>query len=158
MTEINPLLLLVIGLLLVFLEFFLPGLILGALGSILIVASVVLFGIQANSPLELLFYFLGVGAAVAAVVYYAIKRIRRTAKAGTMYLDSDQAGYVASTFDATAIGKRGVALSDLKPSGHALIDGKQYQVSSQSGYVTQGTEIVVLGGQGAILFIKPVGS
>lgn len=145
-----------IGLLLIFLEFYLPGMILGVAGALFLIASVVMMAMQAESPLEVLFFFFAVVAALAFVVSFAIRRIRGTGKNGTMYLETDQEGFVASRYDATVIGKRGVVVTDLKPAGHALIEGKNYQVVSQSGYVTEGTPIVVIGGQGATLVVKPL--
>lgn len=152
----NPYALVAIGLLLIFVEFYLPGMVLGIVGSCLIIVSVVLFGMQAGSPIELLFFVLGVGVAIALVIWFAITRIKSTAKKGTIYLESDQEGYFAASYDQTAIGKQGVALSDLKPSGFALIEGKRQQVASQSGYIAEGTPIVVIAGQGAVLLVKQV--
>lgn len=145
----------VIGLLLIFLEFYLPGMILGILGSVFLFLSVILAAMQAASPLAVFGFFCAVVAALIAVIALAISRIRRTGSKNTLYLNSDQAGYVASEYDAAVIGKQGVATTDLKPSGHAHIAGKDFQVVSQSGYVTQGTPIVVIGGQGAVLIVKP---
>ncbi len=68
--------------------------------------------------------------------------------------DSSQ-GFVASNFTKEAIGKPGVALTDLKPSGYALIEGTRFQVLSESGYLTAGTEIFVIRGQGAHLVVQP---
>lgn len=147
--------LLLLGLLLIFLEFYLPGMVLGLMGALFIVASLLLFAMQA-SPLETLFFFFLTGLSIAGVVLLALRRIRRTAKEGTIYLESDQAGYVASSYDEAMVGKEGVALTDLKPAGHARILGRQYQVSSQSGYLVEGTKVKVIGGIGAILIVKPL--
>lgn len=152
----NPYLILVVGLLLVFLEFYLPGIILGTIGTFMIITSVILFAMQANSPLAVLLFLVAALVGIALVIRLAIVRIRRTAKDNTMYLNTDQEGYVASTFDRSTIGKGGVAVSDLKPSGRALIDGKEYQVASQSGYLSEGTEVIVIGGLGAVLTVKPM--
>jgi membrane-bound ClpP family serine protease len=128
---------------------------LGVTGALFLIVSVVLVALQGGGPLEVLLFFVALVAALAFVVMFAIKRIRGTGKKGTMYLETDQEGYIASQYDVTAVGKSGVAVTDLKPAGHALVEGKYYQVVSQSGYVTQGTSIIVIGGQGAALVVKP---
>ena len=43
------------------------------------------------------------------------------------------------------IGTKGVAVSDLHPSGEVEIDNKRYQASVRLGTVQQGTEVIVTG-------------
>lgn len=150
-----PFLFLAAGLALIFIEFYLPGMIMGISGSILVVISVILFAAEAQSTASVALYILGVLIAIGLLIRFTLKRIRNTASKKTIYLDSDQEGYVAASYLQEAIGKTGIALTDLKPSGHALIEGKRLQVLSESGYITAGTEIHVIRGQGAHLVVKP---
>ena len=150
-----PYLFLLAGLALIYIEFYLPGMIMGISGAFLLIVSVVLFAGQTDSVAILALYLLGMITAVGLLIHTTLRRIKKNASKQTIYLDSDQEGYVASTFASEAIGKTGVALTDLKPSGHALIEGKRLQVLSQAGYITAGTEIQVIRGQGAHLVVKP---
>jgi membrane-bound ClpP family serine protease len=50
----NPFILVLLGLLLIVIEFFLPGMVMGVLGAIAILASIILFAIQQTSSSSLL--------------------------------------------------------------------------------------------------------
>ena len=146
-------LLLILGLILLLLEFYLPGAIMGTLGAILIFASVLIFASNNNSTLEVFAFFAAAIVGVIAVVRFAVWQIPR-GKKESIYLDKDQGGFKASTFDPTAIGKTGVALSDLKPGGFVLIEGKKHQALSIAGYITKGSTITVISGQEESLIVK----
>lgn len=152
----TPYIFLALGLLLILIEFYLPGAIMGIAGGILIVTSIVLFAMQAASPIWIILYIIGVTIAIIFLVKFALWRIR-TAKPGrSIYLESDQTGYQASTYDASVVGKTGVVVTDLKPGGHILVDGKRLQAISQSGYLVKGTTVTILGGQEESLIVKPI--
>lgn len=150
----TPFIFLVLGLLLILMEFFLPGAILGVGGGILIIASIVLFAMQTSSLLWVALYIIGIIVLLIYLVKFALWRIRTAKPSRSIYLNSDQEGFVASSFDASAIGKTGIVITDLKPGGHVLVDGKRQQAISQSGYITKGTEVIVLGGQEESLIVK----
>ncbi len=151
----NTFILLTIGLILLFLEFFVPGAVFGILGGIAIVASIVIFATETTSAIAL-FAFITL---VLILLYYLIKftlwRIRNTKSKQSLYSDADQTGFIASTYDSTTFGKKGVVLSDLKPGGYILINNKKYQALSTTGYLPKGTEVEVIDGQEDSLIVKP---
>lgn len=150
----TSLIFLALGLLLILMEFFVPGAVLGIMGGMLVIASIILFAMETNSPWWVVLYLIGITAAITYLVKFALWRIR-TAKPGrSIYLSGDQEGFTASSFDASAIGKTGTVVTDLKPGGHILVDGKRQQAISQSGYITKGSEVVVVGGQEESLIVK----
>ncbi len=151
-----PFVMLFIGLLLIFLEFCLPGAVMGIAGIIMVVASMIAFASVAESGFAVVAYIIGVGIAIALIIRFAIRRIRSTASENTMYLEKDQTGFVASSFDTSLIGKEGIVTADLKPAGHIMVAGQQYQATTESGYLVRGTPVVVLGGMGAHLNVKPI--
>jgi|EndMetStandDraft_9_1072997.scaffolds.fasta_scaffold368221_1 membrane-bound serine protease (ClpP class) len=151
-----PFVLWAVGLLLIFIEFYVPGAVMGISGGILIFVSVFMFANQTQAPLWIALYVLGAIASVALVIKYALVRIRTAKPNRSIYSNHDQEGYVASKYDHSAIGKRGIVLSDLKPGGYILIDGKQHQALSQSGYLVKGTEVLVIGGQEESLIVKNI--
>lgn len=150
----NPFILLILGLFLVLLEFYIPGAIMGILGALLILTSIIIFGMADHSGLEIVFFVLGVCVGLVFVVRFAIWRIYSKRKENTIYLEKDQEGYFASSYDQSVIGKEGKVLADLKLSGHIIIDGKEYQALSEAGYIPKGKEIIVIGGRGAYLIVK----
>jgi membrane-bound ClpP family serine protease len=151
-----PFIFLLVGLLLILIEFYLPGAIIGTIGGALVITSIVLFAMQATSPLLVVLYIIGVIIAIIYLIKFALWRIRTATPNRSIYLNSDQTGYQASNFDSSVIGKIGIVVTDLKPGGHILVDGKRLQAISQSGYLTKGTEVIVLSGQEESLIVKQI--
>jgi membrane-bound serine protease (ClpP class) len=143
-----------LGFLLIFLEFYLPGAVMGVTGGLLVLASIIIFAMQTQSPLAIILYILGTTVLLAALIKFTLWRIRQAKPDYSIYSNADQEGYQASQFDASAIGKRGIVLTDLKPGGHILVEGKRLQAISQSGYISKGAEVVVIGGQEESLIVK----
>lgn len=144
-----------IGLGLVYLEFYLPGGVMGSAGVITLIASIVSLASHSDSVVEVVLFTAALAAALVGLIRLALKRIR-TAKSGySVYLEGDQEGYRAPKFDEMVIGKQGKAACDLRPSGHILIEGKKHQAVSQSSYIEKDTEVTVLKGKGAYLVVKP---
>ncbi|MFZ0565557.1 MAG: NfeD family protein [Chlamydiales bacterium] len=149
----TPFIFLGIGLLLIFLEFFLPGGVMGIAGGVFLVVSIVFFSIQTESAIALILYIVGIVLLLVFLIKFSLWRIR-TGRAKGIFLNTAQEGYVASQFAKELIGKKGKALSDLKPAGHILVEGKRYQAVSKSGYIVKESEIEVVGGEGAHLVVK----
>lgn len=148
-----PLSLLVVGLLLIFLEFYLPGAILGITGGMLVFASAVVFATDNPNLLWILLYLFGISVAVSLTIKFAMWKIRTAKPEHSIYSASAQEGFQASSYDKSAIGKTGIVLTDLKPGGHILVEGKRLQAISQSGYITKGTEVEIVDGQGESLLV-----
>lgn len=154
----TPLILLLLGLLLIFIEFYVPGAVMGICGSIFIFASLVVFATTSESAVAITIYTIAVFIVLVLLVKFALWRIR-TAKPNRSILSRDsQVGYQASSFDASLIGRIGEVITDLKPGGHILIDGRRLQAISQAGYLTKGTIVEVVGGQEESLIVKPRGN
>jgi membrane-bound ClpP family serine protease len=150
----TPFVLLFFGLLLILVEFFLPGMIMGILGGLLVVASLLVFIDQNSSPVLILLFVLGVVLALFLLIKYTLRRIPKARGRFSIYLKEDQENYKASKFDKSAIGKRGIVIADLKPGGYILVDGVKRQAISLTGYIPQGQEVIVVGGQEESLIVK----
>ncbi len=151
---IQPILLLIVALALIYIEFFLPGGIMGTTGALLVVAAIFFFA-QASENLAAVLLFTVVAlAGVGIVIKLALWRIQSHGSDQTIYLDADQEGYHAPKFDESQVGNLGVVHSNMSPSGHIIIDGKRYQALSQTGYLERGVKVEVVGGKGAHLIVK----
>ena len=144
---------LIFGLFFIVLEFYLPGAIMATIGAILLITSVLLFAVSSESIFADLLYLSAVLILVALVINYILKMIPHAPPRYNIYLKGDQEGYYASQFDKTAIGKTGVVLTDLKPGGYILIDGKKHQAISQSGYISSGEHVLVVEGREESLIV-----
>ena len=142
------------GFLLIYLELYVPGGILGVLGGVALVFSLTLFiwqkkGVMWNVVFAtLLVLFIGL------TIKLALHRIKKNRHKNTIYADKDQEGFFASSFNTAFVGKAGVVESDLKPSGHVLIEGKREQAVSQGVYIKKGEKVIVIGGEGARLIVR----
>ncbi len=144
-----------VGLIMIFLEFYLPGAILGTIGGILIVLSILLAADSDNLPFTVI-YTVAVVASVVALIKYALWQIPRGNQKDSIYSNDSQEGYYASSFDVDAIGKEGIVLSDLKPGGFIEIEGQQLSAISDSGYIAKGEKVKVLRGEGDSLIVTKV--
>jgi membrane-bound serine protease (ClpP class) len=150
----TPYLLLAIGLLLIFLEFYMPGAVFGAIGALFIVASYITLIQQGAGSIEFLLFLCGSLVLLALLIRFALWRIPRAKRGSSIYLAGDQEGYVAAAYDKSAIGKVGRVLTDLKPGGFITLEGKTHAALSLSGYIEKGEEVKVIAGEGESLIVK----
>lgn len=149
-----PFLFVFLGLILIMIEFYLPGAVMGILGGILILTGIVLFAYQTSSWVAIVLFVIGSTIAVGLFIRFAIWRIVHAKPQYSIYSDKDQEGYQASSYDQTAIGKTGIVIADLKPGGYILIEGRQHAAISLSGYIASGERVIVLSGQEQSLLVK----
>lgn len=143
-----------IGLLLLFLEFYTPGGILAVAGVLCLMSSIGFFMNESSSMAETALFIVVVLFLVGGVIWLALYRIRKSVSENTFYLGQDQEGYLAAAFDASLIGKKGMASTDLGPSGFIVIEGIRYQARSRGAYIDRGHSVEVICGQGAHLIVK----
>ncbi len=148
-----PLFLLGVGCVLIFLEFYFAGLILGTLGVGLVLSSVAVFATQYQSLLANVGYIIFSGIAVVCVCRFAIWKVKATKSRSSLYSENNQEGFTASTYNKTLIGKEGVVIADLKPGGYILVEGLKEPAISLSGYITKGESVLVVGGEGESLTV-----
>ncbi len=148
--------LLLAALIMIYLEFFLPGGVMGTAGGLLLLLSIII-ATQASESLAFAVIFTIVAlVALGATVKLALWQIRSSGKYKTIYLDDDQEGFKAPTYDASAIGKQGTTSSVMAPSGYVKIEGKKYQAVSKTGFIQPKTPVEVVGGKGAYLVVKEI--
>lgn len=140
----TPYFLLALGLLFVWLEFYLPSGALATAAAIFVLASLVTFFTQTDSIGAGLVFFVLVVASVILVIRLAIYRIKRSAKDNTFFLSTDQEGFHAEDVDQELVGKYGTTVTECGPSGFALIDGKRLPVVAKGSYLVKGVEIEVI--------------
>ncbi|WP_432776727.1 nodulation protein NfeD [Brevibacillus gelatini] len=134
----------VVGILLMILEIFLPGGIVGAIGFISIVTGLVMAAYDTQQGLA----SLGIAAAVTAfVTFLLIKRYGVRGLFGKFVLGDvqrNEEGYVAPKDQRDLAGKTGIALTPLRPAGVVKVEGKRVDAVSAGGFIDPGTAIVVV--------------
>lgn len=63
-------------------------------------------------------------------------------------------GYISSSDLEYLLGKEGIALTDLRPSGVGSFDGVNFDIISEGQYVLKGAEIVICKVEGSKLVVK----
>lgn len=136
--------LLVCGTLLVFAEIFVPGGILGLIGSFALFGAVFLafhaYGAGAG-------FWVSVGV-VAYAVGFTVQWLRlmpKTRLGKRITLSRDGKAFKAhdEALEHPLIGCRGEAVSSLRPAGIALIDGRRLDVVADGQYIEKGRPVVV---------------
>lgn len=146
------------GLLLIAVEIFIPGGILGVIGVMALVAAGILgfivFGVQ-GGLLSALGLFVGGTLFLALWIKYCPGSflgnwftLKEDGKDFKSYDDSQQ----------WLNGRTGTAHSDLRPAGIALIDGKKIDVVSEAGFVVRGSPVKVIEVTGNRVVVRQTGA
>lgn len=152
----TPYILLLLGLLFVWLEFYLPGGAFAIAAALFVLASLTSYFTQNESVIGVIGFFCVTLAAVAVVIKLAIWRIRKSAANDTFFLSKDQEGYKALEISKELVGKRGVTSTECGPSGFAIIDHVRYPVVCRGPYLAKGVPIEVIAQELGNLIVKPL--
>ncbi|MCM3141516.1 NfeD family protein [Brevibacillus sp. MER 51] len=143
----------VIGILLMLLEIFLPGGIVGAIGFLSIVTGLVMAAYDTKQGLA----SLGVAALITAIVTfllvkkYGVKGLFSKFVLGET--QSNEEGYVAPRDQRELEGKSGIALTPLRPAGVVKVEGKRVDAVSVGGFIEAGTAITVVQVEGTRIVV-----
>lgn len=133
-----------VGILLLALEVFMPGAVLGILGG----AAMILGCVVAFSKLGLAGGFAAAGVAVALLgltIYLEFYLLPRTRIGRQMFVQSTSGSGQQPVAPAELIGRPAEALTVLAPSGYVAVDGRRYEAFCQSGHAPRGAQLRVTG-------------
>lgn len=145
----------VLGVVLLVLEIFVPGGILGGIGIVALITGVAL---TADSLVEGLLYILGmlVLLMVLVILSFRFPASRRLWERFSLKTrQTNQEGYVAPkpNYD-RFIGRHGVALTHLRPAGTADFDEERVDVVTEGGYIKGGARIKVIAVEGGRIIVR----
>jgi membrane-bound serine protease (ClpP class) len=144
MAEYWVLILFVFGIVLMLVEAFMPGFgVFGVSGLISTIIAIILAAVSIKTGMLML-----VVSLVLALVfsYFSFRFFEKRGALRHIILSEEERadlGYVAPPNQKDLLGKKGVALTALRPSGAALIDGRRIDVVSDGAYIAQGAALVV---------------
>ena len=159
----------VLGVILILLEVFvIPGFgIAGVGGIILIIASLFLSLIGSNQVLD----FEGVSTAIiqlaaalsgAIILLFMLAKFLPKTNIFQKFVLSEaeksNKGFSSHRTQKSLVGAKGVALTTLRPSGTAEINGKKVDVVTESEYLERGSKIEVIGVEGIKVLVKEIRS
>lgn len=150
-------LLLIIGFGLVFLEMHIPGFgIPGVIGAIFLVLAVVL---TAQNFAQALVMALGILAILGIMLGVVLTFFTKGKLFKPLILSDEQKkehGYISSSDLDYLLGKIGIAITDLRPSGSVDINGVKFDVISDGEYIYVGTKVEIFKVSGVKLLVKKV--
>ena len=130
------------GMFMIIVEVFMPGAVLGVVGTFLLLAAAATafsaFGVGGG-----LWACLGLLLGGGAVLLLWLKVFPRTRIAKSITLKDHNAGR-ASPDSSSLLGADGVSLSTLRPAGVARIAGARHDVMAESGWVDEGRAVKVV--------------
>lgn len=142
--------LILIGVVALLLELFaLPGAIVGIIGSLFIIAGIVLSYIQYGAVAGNL-TLLGTGLLIIVAVVLFLRS--KTWKKITLTTQID--GKMNIQPDSLQVGMEGVSLSRLAPSGKAIINNEMVEVFSSLDFIDQNMPIVITKIEGSKIIVK----
>ena len=148
-------LLVVVGLVLLFVETLLPGLIVGALGLLSLAAGVVYayveFGARTGNATLFLVLILLCIALVLWVKYFPDSPVARA------FVLNQKIGTIGAE-KPDLIGQSGVALTPLRPAGTAVFEGIRVDVVADGSYINRGTKVRVTAVEGSRVVVREVES
>ena len=143
--------LLILGAILLFLETLLPGMIAGLIGFICLMAAVILgyrdFGYQTGS---LILAGVLVGLLIGSWCWLKFFPGSRVAKT---FISQGSVGELGVDKPELLNGT-GVALTQLRPSGTASINGQRVDVVTEGGLIERGTAVKVVAVEGARIVVR----
>jgi len=159
MAEYWVLFLFVFGVALILVEAFMPGFgIFGVAGLVSTLVSIVLAAISVQTGLVMLLISMVLAAifSVLAFRFFA----RRGALRHIILSEEEKAelGYVAPPDQKNLVGREGAAVTALRPSGAATIDGKRIDVVSEGAFIPSGEAVIVDRVEGVRVIVRRLDS
>lgn len=151
----GTLLLFVAGLLLIFLEFFLPGAISGTLG----VAALILSLFLAGSDTVQIGVSILIAIFLSVLVFFIMIKIfdKKLVLFNKMVLfDSarKEDGYVSNINRTDLLGMEGIALTILRPAGTVIINNERIDAVTEGGFIEQNAIVKVIKVEGARIVVR----
>jgi membrane-bound ClpP family serine protease len=148
-------LLLIIGFGLILLEMHIPGFgVPGVIGAICLILAVLL---TAQNFAQALIMALAILAGLGAMFGIVLTCFTKGKFFKPLILSDEQKkehGYISSSDLDYLLGKKGVAINDLRPSGSVDIDGVKFDVISEGEYISKGTKVEIFKVSGVKLLVK----
>ncbi|KXU37837.1 hypothetical protein AXK12_01390 [Cephaloticoccus capnophilus] len=141
-----------IGSLLIGFEVVVPGGILGTIGGVALLCAVGLsfhdYGVNGGA-----LAFVAALVLVVAVLFIEFKILPKTALGRSLFLEGSVSGTATAEPQQSLVGARGEAITTLAPSGYVLIDGRQHEAFSRSGFISAGKPVKVVAAESFRLIV-----
>jgi len=163
--SILDILLFIVGVALIVVEIFvIPGFGVFGIAGIILMITGLFMGLVSDFPLAesdllslAIVQLAGSFVLSGIVMYFLVKTLPRTTMWNRLILSKGikaKSGYTSNKEFKNLIGLQGEALTDLRPAGTAIIDGKRYDVVTQGDYIEKDSQIEVIEEEGSKIVVK----
>lgn len=157
LTGYETLVLFILGIVLVILEFFIPGGIAGLLGLTAVVGSLFL---AASDPVHITISLLIALTVSICLSILLVKVFGKKMKFFRKMILTDstntEQGYVSNPNRTELIGMQGKAVTDLRPAGTAIINEERLDVVSEGSFILKGSSVKVVKVEGSRIVVREV--
>lgn len=150
MSHTEIIVLFVVGLLAVFAEILIPGMIIGICGTLCVAGSIYFAYQTGEKALGNVLLVIS----ILSIPLFVILWYRMTSR--VFAITASEEGFSASGGFEDLLGKEGVAVTPLRPSGIAQIGARRVDVLSMGEMVSQSTRIKVIEVKGNRVVVKPI--
>lgn len=146
--------LVILGLVFIFFEVIVAGVLLGILGGASIVAAAVI-AFQNYGVMWGIMVFMGSVVLMIILLVFEFRWLPKTRVGKRMFLEkSVEAQSTEFLGTDELIGKKGETQTILAPSGRVIVEGKEYEGFSQDGLIKQGEVVRVVGRDNFRIIVK----
>jgi len=153
--QIYQLVILIIGLILLIIEMFTPGFgVSGGTGLVLLVVGIL---ITAKTPFEALVMIIILLAILGVALTLILNSAARGRLSKTLILNESlnrESGFSGTEDLDYFIGKEGIAITVLRPSGTAEFNGVKLDVVTDGGYIPKGSAVKIIQVAGRRIVVK----
>lgn len=147
--------LVVVGFAAILAELVLPGGLLGIVGALCLIGAVIATFIEYGATAGIIgliaLFLLGL-----ATLSWWMKYFHRLPGTKQLILHEESGKDETDGEGESLLGKSGVTLTDLVPSGHARIEGKKFDVIAEAGSISKEESVVVVAERGPSLIVRAV--
>lgn len=147
---------LILGVILVCAELFIPGGILGTIGGLFLLASFFLVFNKYDTATGF-YYLIGVVVLTGLCVYLTSKIVPRTSIGRSLFLKESESGYSSFQEDLSFLkGREGMAVTLLRPAGVAKIEGRRTDVVTEGDLISKGSRVRVTEVEGNRVVVRKI--
>ena len=145
-----------LGMILIIVEVFLPGFGLPGIGGIVLVgAGVVMVGMHFGS-LTAVGTLLVIIAVLAVLISWVLRQASRGGKRSDLFLQERDELHTQQEDMKVLVGKAGTTTSVLRPAGIGDFDGVRLNVVTEGGFIEKGQPIEIVRVDGSRIVVRPV--
>ena len=151
---------LAVGLLLLLIEMFTPGIgvpgVLGVLSLIAVIVIQIFFG----SPVAAFYIAAGVLLIIVGALLFFVRSLQKGRLSRSFIVLNDQidgnSTSLSDTKEQQNIGRRGITITPLRPAGIAEFDGERMDVMTSGAYLEAGVPVMITDIEGLHILVKAV--